>query len=109
MRLEEEEGRRQAMVERSLHTLQAHLLDIPARLQVGRHQAIRARQSVRLQDTAVHRRPMLVRREHKDQDQGAHRPTLQHLRDRVCIFFGHAGCWLCILTTSLTSNRVCRM
>jgi len=89
--LEEEEGRRQAMVERSFHTLQAHHLDIPTHLQLARHLAMRARQSVRLQDTAGHRRPMLVRRVHKDQvfkDQVAHRPTLQHLRDRVCIFVG---------------------
>lgn len=96
MRLEEEEGRRQAMEERRLHTLQAHHLDIPTHLQVARRLAMRARHSLRLKDTAGHLRPMLVRQEDKDQeeaDQVAHRPTLQHLRDRVSIFVGmqHVG------------------
>ena len=61
---------------------------MPAHLEQGRPQAMRARQAVRLQDTAGHRRPILVRRERKDQDLGALRPTLQHLRVRVCIFVG---------------------
>jgi hypothetical protein len=94
--LEEEEARLQAMVERRLHTLQDHHQGIPTHQQVARPPAMRARQLDRLKDTAGHRRPILVRREDKeeeDKDQVAHRPTLQHLRDRVCIFVGmqHVG------------------